>query len=380
MAPLKVLFVAPSLVTGGAEKHLVRLVRHLDRERFEVSVAVAAGGGALEDELPDDVPRFVLRPGRPWSAVVRMLRSVRPLRELIESRRPDVVCGVGDAAGVLALLAARRLADPKVVVSVQNALSRKYETRHPTRLFLWRRMRRLYPRADRLVASSEGVAADVTRAIGCPAEKVEVIYNAGWVPEEPGSERGSRGEGLGGGGWRVVACGRLVEQKGFDLLLDAMASLRRTLSAKLSILGEGPRRRSLERQVRRLGLGEHVRLPGVHPDPMAVMAQADLFVLSSRWEGFANVVVEAMASGTPVVATDCPHGPGEIVEDGVSGLLVPPGRSDRLAVAMARVLGDPDLARRLAAGGRERARTFSSEVAARRYGELFERLCGRSTG
>lgn len=176
----------------------------------------------------------------------------------------------------------------------------------------------------------------------------------------------------------MVACGRLIEQKGFDVLLEAFASVRRKIPAELWILGEGPQRSALERQIRRLGLDDDAWLSGVLPDPMEIMGKADLFVLSSRWEGLPTVVIEALASGAPVVATDCPHGPAEIIEDGVSGLLVPVEDVDQLASAIGRVLSDGDLARRLAAAGRERAQRFSSATVARRYGELFEKLCDES--
>lgn len=155
-------------------------------------------------------------------------------------------------------------------------------------------------------------------------------------------------------------------------MLDAFAAVRRRVPATLWILGEGPQRPALERRMRELDLAPDVCLAGFRPDPAAWMAQADLFVLSSRWEGFANVVVEAMAGGTPVVATDCPHGPGEIVEDGVSGLLVPPEDATALAAAIERRA----LAERLASAGRRRAKVFSSPAAAQSYGELFERLGG----
>lgn len=380
---LRVLLTTPSLAGGGAEKHLVRLANHLDRGRFTPTVASARPGGVLEPELGFDVPLRVLLPERPVSALVHALRAVRPLRELLLRERPDVLCAVGDPAGVTALLALRGLADPPAcAVSVQNQLSAKYRrSLHPGARILFQLMRRFYPRADRLIAPSAGVAVELPSFLGCRREVVAQIPNAGFDPAELPGRDGAGGEGAERlarplpGAPLIVACGRLIRQKGFDVLLDAVARLDLGVGVRphLWILGEGPLRRRLERRARRLGLGERVWLAGFRPDATAYMARADLFVLPSRWEGFGNVAVEAMACGTPVVATDCP-GPGEVIEHWTSGLLVPPGDVEGLASAIGRVLAAPDLARRLGAAGRERALGFSAGESARRHGELFLRM------
>jgi glycosyltransferase involved in cell wall biosynthesis len=136
----------------------------------------------------------------------------------------------------------------------------------------------------------------------------------------------------------------------------------------------------VERQAAGLGLADAVRFLGFQRNPFAFMAAADLFVLSSRWEGFANVVAEAMACGAPVVAADCPHGPGEIIQDGVNGLLARPGDPESLAAAMLRALEDPGLRGRLAAAGRVRSARFHAERVAAEYGALFAELAARRAG
>lgn len=360
--------------------HLLRLLNHLDRDRFRVSVAVSRGGGCYEADLESDVALHVLKTGGGRSSTWRMLRAMAPLQTLLREQQPDVLCAVLDHAGVAALLAARPFAGRMAtVVCVQNPPAATYRNRlHPGRALVRAGMHSLFPRAHAVVALSRGVAADLAAMIPALSKSIRVIPNAGW----DGTARSRAAEPLPPPGRPaaealIVACGRLTAQKGFSVLLAAMAVVRATLPARLWIVGEGPERGRLERTAAALGLEPYVRFCGWQRNPFRYMAAADLFVLSSLWEGFGNVVVEAMASGAPVVSTDCPHGPAEIIEDGVSGLLVPPGDAGALAKAMLRVLGDPVLAARLAENGRVRAQAFHAARVAAEYGALFEQVAPR---
>jgi glycosyltransferase involved in cell wall biosynthesis len=171
-----------------------------------------------------------------------------------------------------------------------------------------------------------------------------------------------------------VGCGRLTPQKGFADLIDAFTRVRAVLPASLWIVGEGEERGRLERQIRRLGLTDSVRLLGFRRNPYQYLAAADVFALSSRYEGFGNVVVEAMACNTPVVATDCPYGPAEIISDGLNGVLTPPADAEALSQAIIRVLKDPSLQRRLAERGRIRSQDFTAPKIADVYGDLLWRV------
>lgn len=372
---LSLLFVTTVLGGGGAEKHLLRVANHLDRERFRVSLALVKPEGEFEPSLSPDVKKFYLNARRDGSTTMRALQSVGPLRRLVERERPDLVFSVIDLVNLLSVYAARGARPrPKVVLGVQTPPSIAYDSWHPVSKLILSLMPRMYPDADAVVALSKGVAEDLGALVPRTRGRVSVIHNAGVEPDVRASARESLSSEERPGGPLVVACGRLKPLKGFAHLIDALAEVRKTTPAHLWIVGEGEQRAELERKIERLGLRDCVRLLGFHENPYRYMAAADVFVLSSLFEGFGNVIVEAMACGAPVVATDCPYGPREIIRDGESGLLVEPANVASLARGILRVLTDEELKRRLAANGLERARDFEAESIAGEYGELFLRV------
>jgi glycosyltransferase involved in cell wall biosynthesis len=212
-------------------------------------------------------------------------------------------------------------------------------------------MRLTYRRAHAVVAVADAMAEDLARMIGFPRDKITVVYNPAVTPEMLAkAQQPAPHAWLSPGGPPVlVAVGRLHEQKDFQTLLRAFALVRARRSARLIILGEGPERPALEAGVAKLGLTEDVDLPGFVPNPYAFMAGASQFVLSSRYEGLPTVLIEAMACGCPVVSTDCPSGPGEILDNGKYGRLVPVGDAAALAEAMEATLDAPPPAAELKA-------------------------------
>jgi glycosyltransferase involved in cell wall biosynthesis len=203
--------------------------------------------------------------------------------------------------------------------------------------------RAYYPRLDGIVAVSEGVRQDFARFAGIPIEDITHIANpivsdglaarAAMEPEHP---------------WLtepvdpvIVSAGRLCEAKNFPLLIGAFERLRAGRRARLILMGDGALRAELDARVARSPFSRDICLSGFQDNPYAFMARASLFVMSSNWEGFGNVLAEALACGAPAVATDCPHGPAEILQGGRYGRLVPIGDEAALAAAMAGVLDDP---------------------------------------
>jgi GalNAc-alpha-(1->4)-GalNAc-alpha-(1->3)-diNAcBac-PP-undecaprenol alpha-1,4-N-acetyl-D-galactosaminyltransferase len=274
------------------------------------------------------------------------LREIVALRRALTHSAPDVVVSFIVRNNVVTILATRGLGVPVII-------SDRLDPRvHPLSL-AWRMLRRLlYPLATHLVAQTETALAfhgDRVRRRG------RVIPNPIPRPPSPGPSQERRRPGR-----RIVTMGRLHGQKGFDLLLQAFSEVSdRHPDWSLEIWGEGPERSALEALVIDLALAGSVQLPGLTKSPYDVLRAADLFVLSSRREGFPNALGEAMACGLPVISFDCPSGPREMIRDGIDGVLVPPGDPKELARAMDHLMSHPDDRARLASRAVEILDRFS---------------------
>lgn len=351
--PIDLCVVRPTLGQGGADRVTLTLLERLDRRRFRPRLVLMRTEGALLDRLPHDVPLHDLGGRRLWTAWWPLARHLR-------RRPPDVLLSTSGGANLIAALARLVSGRPmRLVLSERNILYR--DQGGLKRWFQALLKRWLYPRADCVTAVSRGVAADLTARLGLPAASVRVVYNPVVTPEitdlataPPPLRWYCEGPPV------VLAVGRLVPAKGFDLLLDAFAELDRP--ARLVILGEGPLRPELERRSRALGIEARVRLAGFDPNPFRHMARCAVFVLSSRFEGLPGALIQAMACGAAVVATDCPAGPAEIVEDGVDGLLVPVGDQAALVARITALLDDRELRLRLGERARHSAQRFTPEA------------------
>ncbi len=373
---MEILFYTSSLGGGGAEKHIQRIADAIQDKGHRVTVAVARQGGAYESDLSNTVNQIVLSDGWVNSSTWRLVRSVRPLRRYIVDQCPDVVCSVMDHVNVRLIRAIHPLENPPpAVLSVQNNLKMCYGERASwrERILLWR-MKRTYPKADQIVSLSQGVARQLVEMELVGPDQVSVIHNAGVDDEVYEAKNVALHTERSSSMSLLVACGRLIPQKGYSYLLDAFQHVRDRIEAELWILGEGEQKESIEDQIKDLDLGSDVSLLGFRENPFKFMAAADVFVLSSLWEGFGNVIVEAMACGTPVVSTDCPHGPGEIITHEENGLLVEPGNAEALSEALLRLLRDQDLQKRLALNGRDRAHDFHASKIGQQYLDLFREV------
>jgi glycosyltransferase involved in cell wall biosynthesis len=234
----------------------------------------------------------------------------------------------------------------------------------------------LYRRAYRVIAVSNGIVPDLKENYRIPLQKIRVVYN-GIAIDKIDALASIQPDALFFDGITpvVLSCGRLAEMKNFPLLINAFAMLLKKIPARLVIMGAGKQRQSLEKLVSELGIASHVFFTGYMENPFQYMKKSDIFVLSSLYEPFGLVLVEAMVCGTPVISTDCPSGPGEIIEHGVNGLLVPPNDPQALADAMKKVLTSPLLRRKLSSGGRKRALDFSVEKMTAEYERIFDETC-----
>jgi glycosyltransferase involved in cell wall biosynthesis len=283
-----------------------------------------------------------------------LLSLTRYLRE----RKPAVLLSAVTSANLIAVCA-RRMAgvSTRVVVSEHLYMSRNIQSHWMKRGLPWLAAC-LYPSADGIVTVSNGVADDLAKQGKLPRDHIKVIHNpvvttslyesAQTCPEHPWLKENVP---------IILGVGRLVPQKNFSVLIRAFGQIAREKTARLIILGEGEERSYLEALVAELGLQSIVSLPGFTDNPFAYMKRSAVFVLSSRYEGFGNVLVEAMACGCPIVSTDCPAGPAEILDNGRYGKLVPVGDVTAMANAVLEVMAAPPCEDNL----QERARHFAVE-------------------
>lgn len=328
-----------SLQGGGAERVMVSLATAMSSRGFRVDLVLCRAEGPLLQEVPDAVS--IVDCGTETSNAWRSC-----VEAYFKDTRPQTALASMEAAGVVTLLARIRAKVPcRVAVVSQNTFSRHTRSAKgfkERRLLPWM-VRWLFRRAEGIIAVSDGVADDLAKTAWLPRGRVRVIPNPGvtdavlskaetrvdypWLPRN--------GEPL------IVSAGRLTAQKDFPTLLGAFALLNKADTHRLVVMGEGEDRTSLEELARDLGIAEQVTFPGFVENPWAVFSRADLFVMSSRWEGFPLVLVEAMACGCPVVSTDCPNGPSEILGGGVFGQLAPVGDTQAVAAAMSETLENP---------------------------------------
>ncbi|KAF0109281.1 MAG: group 1 glycosyl transferase [Anaerolineaceae bacterium] len=360
----KIALFIPSLMPGGVQRVMLNLSRGLAERGCQVDIVLAQAAGPFLERVPAGVRVVDLRAGRVLAslpALVRYLRSERPSSML--SAQPH--CN-------LVAIWARTLARPgmRLVVSEHGyTTSALQNSRRLADRFLPFLMRRFYRRADAVAAVSRGTAEDLAARSGLPLERIAVVHNPVVAPEIEELARLPLAHPWFAAGAPPVllAAGRMHPAKDYPTLLRAFADLRSRRAARLVILGDGKQRPELEALAASLGIAADVDMPGFADNPFAFMARCAALVLSSRWEGFGNVLVEAMACGAQVVSTDCPGGPAEILENGKYGRLAPVGDAPALAAAIESALDDPLPPEQI----RTRARAFSIEAATEKYLRLL---------
>ena len=370
----KICFVLPSLAGGGAERAAVHILNALDDAAWDKSMYLFTKEGPY---LPEVAAPIRVTGGAVASRLGRWLA----LRAFIRATRPDIV--VSFLSYFTVLTATRAAATgARVVFNQQTPMSAFLEDGdYPWRGRWHRRLFSLvtragYAAADLIVTTSRGVADDLQAAFGVDPGHVRVVPNpvdldrvaaAALEPLEPEFQSP----------WTspvIVAAGRLAEAKNYPLLIDAMAVLRQQIPARLFILGQGELEPAIRAHIDERGLAGVVVLCGFQRNPWKFIAKADVFVLTSHYEGFGNVLVEAMACGVPVVAT-ASAGTRDIVRDGHDGLLVGDHTPEAVAAALARVLGDAAWRTGLSQAARVNARRFALGVIATEYDRMFrERL------
>lgn len=367
LLPIRLLFLLPNIGGGGIERAMLNLVGGLTKERFVSRVVAHERDGILANEVAARMDtRFLSEP--PYS---RWRLPVLFWHTVGEVRKTDVVVAMSEGrAAVLGLLAAKLVRKP--VVAVINFDWSRYGQENSWRQAL---ALRLYRHMDAVVAVSNGAARGFCAASGMDLKAVRVIS----VPQPIARVRARAQEPLPEAlrstfeGPTVVAVGRLMREKGFDILIDAHARvLRLGFPHRLVLVGQGGLANELTAQARELGVMDTVVFAGFQSNPFPFMRHATVFAMSSRFEGQPLALAEAMTCGSAIVSTDCPSGPREMLDGGRCGLLVPVDEPAALADSIARLLRDPTERERLKSAAQERADMFDDSQVVREWEEVID--------
>lgn len=363
-----------SLSGGGTELGRIRLAKEFAKRGFKVDLVCVNNAGVSPARAPAGVYLVDLKASR-------VAKSLFPLARYLRQAKPKVMIATLNQLNVLPIWAKiLSRVSTRMVLSIHTniglAIANSPRLADKVMPFL---MRRFFPLADVVIAVSQGNAKDLSELTGLPLERIKVIYDpvitqeifekANATVDHPWFNPGSPPVVLG-------VAGRLNKAQDFPTLIRAFALVRQKVSARLMILGEGEERARLEALAHELGLKDEVQLPGFVDNPYAYMKRSAVFVLSSRWQALPNAMIEAMALGTPVVSTDCPSGPREILEDGRLGRLVPVGDVEALAHAIIDTLSSKPDREELKA----RAEAFRLERIVNQYLDVIQEVMDKEKG
>lgn len=382
----RVLFTIGSMAGGGAERQTLHYLRHLDRNRYQPALYLHERQGEFLSRIPEDVPvtAFGERQGLPRLPLPGRIFALqgRDLAQVLADHRVDALCSVTFLATLVADRATRRRATPWLAIEMADPrLDFAHQVKRFRRLKRWL-LTRAYRRADTAVAVSEGCREGMQRSYRLSKERIAVIRNCVDLSEIDRLAR-QPDPYPSGHGFRLVTVGRLDPQKGQIYLLEAIDQLvhrsGRT-AVRLEILGQGPLEEELKSFVHRRHLEDHVRFVGFLENPFALIARCQLFCLPSVYEGLPLALLEGMACRVPVLATDCPSGPREVLDGGRFGRLVPAGNADELATAIGDAMDHySDWAAPVAAARQRVEREFSVASELGRLQRLIDKAVAATT-
>ena len=391
---IRVLLVLPSLHGGGAERMAVNIIKNGNNSGFEIRLALLRKSGPYLSELEghkiavSPLGANLLNfdgPNQRQYKIHKLLAAILlvPLniRTMIRRERPDVVVSFLKGTSIatcFALASLRRRNRPKWVAREGNntwAVIDDEISNGAGRRLILAVVKRVYRRSDCVLSISDALARDLKAWIGCKTTSLRTIPNAvnvsvirrksKEVPEDFPVGR------------YIISTGRLEHQKGHDLLIEAFARSSVAHSSTLLIQGTGSCREALADMAQQLEIADRVRFIGFQKNPWALIARADLFILPSRWEGFGSVIIESMAVGAPCLVTSCKYGPGEIIEHGVSGWIVPPNDVDTLSEAITLLMNNDSLRKQISERGRLQANSYDVEKIVLAYQALFAEVVSR---
>jgi glycosyltransferase involved in cell wall biosynthesis len=366
MEKKKVLFFIYQMGAGGAARTLLNIINNLDREKFSPMLVTLNFNGSYENELRDDV-HFIKLETR------RLSKSVFKLASIIRNENVDLVFSTIPRVNTIAIAAnLLSFSKSKSVIREADNLGGDFKTNMQLLGFGL-----IYKLSNQIVSLSEGVKANLVERYKAQPTNIKVIYNP--VDIKSINEKITHGQIdpnhkaiFDTKDKIIMTAGRLVEQKDHYTLLKAFAKVNDKIESRLVILGEGPLKEQLLQQATELNIKDRIYFIGFQNNPYIYFKKADIFVLSSKHEGFSHVIAEALATGTPVVSTDCKSGPAEVLNKGEYGLLVPVGNANKMAESMLQVLNlDEEQRTKIVTKGYKRAGNFDAEQIVRQYEDVF---------
>lgn len=346
---------------GGAQRVAQNLCTELSSRGHSVDLVLVEAKGEILEELPDDISVIDL-------GARRVLNSIPALARYLRRQSPDVVYSMMTEVNLVALLShSLSRSEAAIVISEHNVL--RTSINKPKERLLISLASLLYPRADHIIVVSDGVKENILSTLSVKESILSRIYNPFDINRIQHLARKPLSHPwLSASSSKVViSAGRHVPQKGFDTLLTAIADIDDE-DVKLILLGTGPETEHLKHLSCALGIGDRVDFEGFVDNPYSYISKSDVFVLSSDHEGFGNVIVESLACGCPVVSTDCPSGPSEILQGGKYGSLVPVGDAHRMSDEIRSTLANPPCKGML----QSRAKDFSVDSVVDQYEKIFE--------
>ncbi len=350
---------------GGIQRVMLTLAKGFQEENHEIHIIILEAEGALKEDVPKGCKTINLKTGQ-------VRKSIFALISYLNTEEPDVLLSAQTHFNFVAILA-KLFSKWKGKLVLSEHITIGYMTNNWKEKLFPLVARLSYRLADRVILVSDGAASHFLERTHLPASLIQRIYNPFDIEKIT-----SLAEGTPQHPWFLssdspifLSAGRLTRQKDFPTLLKAFQLVyTQRPDTRLVILGEGEDRNELEKLAEELEIQNAIDLPGFAKNPFAMIAKADAFILSSRWEGFGNVIVEALACGTPVISTDCPSGPAEILGNGKYGILVPVGDAQLLAQTMLKEVSTPTPRNML----QDRAKDFSIQKIVPEYLETFHSI------
>lgn len=367
---MKILLVSSTLSKGGAQRAAAELSRYLDKKHevvhviYSDDISYPYGGRIVNLNLPYNIDNSK------WEKIYRIFHRSRLLRKVLRKEKPDFVISFSDTFNIFSLINKVTGFPAKFITSTQLPSSIAYQGFN--KFIYGSLITLLFNRADKVLAISKGIADDLEKKFKVRKSKIHIIHNPvdnGIVKQKANEELVD--ENLDKNKLKVINVGRLTAQKNHFLLLKAFKKVVNEIDAQLVILGAGDLEEKVKNFSNSIGLEKNVYFAGFVDNPFKYCKAADLFVLSSDYEGFGNVIVEAMASSCPVISTDCDFGPNEIINHNKNGTLVPTNNPDALADAIIALLKDQEKRINYKEEGLKRAKDFDLDNIGKQYEDLM---------